>query len=204
VAARARAGSSKPIYAMTIVCERNYRDLEAMYELVLNDIGADKLKLNILQPSFGLGNGNDRFYAKHLVRDAGELSHIICHCSTRFDLGINPLWVDQVEMYHRSMHAHEQEMRKGWLGVAQTRDHICNTYERNLMVDRYGFARLCFSPQYDGMQLSKPGDLRRFWDGAEATRELMRRCNRPCGISHSVRRQSATGASAPFVATRGA
>jgi hypothetical protein len=35
-----------PIYAMSIMCEQNYRDLEQFYDFVLNDLQADKLKLN--------------------------------------------------------------------------------------------------------------------------------------------------------------
>ena len=38
---------------MGLIFDENWRDLEAFYDFVLNDIGADKLKLNFLQPSFG-------------------------------------------------------------------------------------------------------------------------------------------------------
>ena len=95
-------------------------------------------------------------------------------------------------MYHRSMRVHD-DLRAGW-ELPGTSEHICNTYDRNVMLDRYGFARLCFAPGFDGMQLERRGDLSRFWNGpdAERIRARMRTCNRPCGISHSVRRESAT------------
>ena len=35
---------------MAVICEQNYRELDAFYRFVLRDIGADKLKLNFLQP----------------------------------------------------------------------------------------------------------------------------------------------------------
>ena len=189
VAARARARSEKPVYAMTIVCERNYRELDGFYDFVLNDIGADKLKLNFLQPSFGLA-GSDRFYEKNLVRDHEELGAIISACDRKYDLRINPVWLEQVKMYHRSMHA-AGDLRRGWQ-LPGTEEHICNSYERNIMLDRYGLARLCFSQEFPGRRIEERGDLRRFWKRARRTRSLMRRCNRPCGISHSVRRESAT------------
>ena len=54
------------IYVMAVICEFNYRDLDAFYDFVLNDIGADKLKLNILQPTFGPPTVwyQDRFFYK--------------------------------------------------------------------------------------------------------------------------------------------
>jgi len=189
VAARARAGSAKPLYAMTIVCERNYRELDDFYDFVLNDIGADKLKLNFLQPSFGRA-GTDFFYEKNLVRDHQQLGTIISACDRKYELGINPTWLEQVKMYHRSMHA-RGDLQRGW-DLPGTEEHICNSYERNIMLDRYGLARLCFSPMFPGRRIEKPGDLKSFWKSARRTRSRMRKCNRPCGISHSVRRESAT------------
>lgn len=193
VAARARARSDKPVYAMTIVCERNYRELEELYDLVLNDVGADKLKLNFLQPSFGVA-GRDVFYQKNLVRNHQELGSIILDCDRKYDLRINPVWLEQVKMYHRSMHA-RGELQRGWR-LPGTAEHICNSYERNIMLDRYGLARLCFSQEFPGRRIEKRGDLERFWKRAWRTRSRMRKCNRPCGISHSVRRESATLGSA--------
>jgi hypothetical protein len=74
----------------------------------------------------------------------------------------------------------------------RTSDHICNTYDRNIMVDHYGMARLCFAEAFRGMQLRKYGDLRAFWEGASDIRAEMRQCTRLCGISHSVRREPST------------
>jgi len=188
---RNRAGSPKRIYAMTILCERNLPDLDALYQLVLRDIGADKLKLNILQPSFGLpGEYDDVVYAKQLVRNTGTLRATIEACDRKYSLGVNPVWLDQVVMYHDSMHAGGQ-VRRGWQ-AAGTSAHICGTYDRNIMLDRYGVARLCFSHEFPGARLESGSDLRAFWEGWDDTRARMRQCNRPCGISHSVRRESAT------------
>jgi hypothetical protein len=181
------------IYVMGLVFDESYRDLDAFYDFVLNDIGADKLKLNVIQPSFGhdSGSDNDDFYACHARVDPDELGAIIEHCDRKYRLGLSPVWLGQVKMYFRSLKAY-QDLERGWSSSLRTTEHICNTYERNIMVDRYGCAQLCFSDGFRGMRLRKYGDLRQFWETADDIRENMRTCNRPCGISHSVRRETST------------
>ena len=51
--ARARNSADTRIYAMGLIFDENYREIDAFYDFVLNDVGADKLKLNFIQPSFG-------------------------------------------------------------------------------------------------------------------------------------------------------
>jgi MoaA/NifB/PqqE/SkfB family radical SAM enzyme len=195
VDARGELGNSDTrIYVMGLVFDENYRDLEAFYKFVLNDLGADKLKLNFLQPSFGHDKDGDAFFADHARLDATELLEIIERCDRRFRLGLNPVWLKQVGMYFRSLAA-AQNLDKGWGSAARTSEHICNTYERNIMVDHYGFARLCFANEFRGVALERYGDLRRFWNTANDIREKMSSCNRLCGISHSVRRETSTLAS---------
>jgi len=191
--ARAQAGQKPAIFAMAVVCEQNYRELDAFYDFVLRDIGADKLKLNFLQPTFGPPTWwyRDRFFEANLVRDEEELVRIIRVCDLKYGLRINPVWLEQVRMYHRSVRANGR-LRLGWRGGKGTEQHICNSYERNIMVDLRGRARLCFNPVFPATQLSAPGDLGRFWENSGPLRKKLRRCNRYCGISHSVRRESAT------------
>lgn len=192
--ARESLGTTTRIYAMTIVCESNWRELESFYDFALRDLGVDKLKLNILQPTFGhpAGDLQDAFFGTEQVSDPSALVQIIKTCDAKFSLGISPVWLNQVAMYFHSI-AKSQTALKGWSSPAGTEEHICNTYERNIMVDVEGMARLCFSTAFDGLKLRKPGDLRRFWqEVAVPVRHEMASCNRYCGISHSVRRESAT------------
>jgi MoaA/NifB/PqqE/SkfB family radical SAM enzyme len=188
--ARERLGGESKIYVMALVFAENYRELPEFYDFVLNDLRVDKLKLNFLQPSFG-GAEEDRFFAEQSGVDADELAEIISGCDRRFSLGLNPIWQRQVHMYFTSL-AGARNLEKGWDSGFETRQHICNTYERNIMVDHYGEARLCFAADFRGEKLEKAGDLRRFWTGADDVRRQMRACNRPCGISHSVRNSSST------------
>lgn len=192
LAARARLGATDSrIYVMGLVYDDNYQDLNAFYNFVLNDIGADKLKLNFLQPSFGASGPVDEFFAQHYRVDPQRLVSIIGQCDAKYRLGLNPAWLGQVGMYFRSLGA-GRELHRGWAAPTGTAEHICNTYERNIMVDLYGVARLCFSPVFPGFQLRQSGDLRTFWEQSDFIRAQMRRCNRLCGISHSVRRENGT------------
>jgi MoaA/NifB/PqqE/SkfB family radical SAM enzyme len=187
-------GSTTRIYVMGLVFDENYRELEAFYDFVLNDVGADKLKLNFLQPSFGHHKDADAFYEGHVEIDPEELVAVIKRCDARFKLGLNPVWLGQVAMYFRSV-AGAPDLNQGWGARTGTTDHICNTYDRNIMIDHYGMARLCFAEDYRGMPVRRYGDLRRFWDTSHDIRDKMLTCNRLCGISHSVRRETSTTAS---------
>jgi MoaA/NifB/PqqE/SkfB family radical SAM enzyme len=194
LASRNRLNVKKPIYAMAVICELNYRDLDRFYDFILKDIGADKLKLNFLQPSFGMPKLNvvDRFFKKNVISDAEALISIIRRCDQKFRLRINPAWLEDVKMYHQSI----QENRNaavGWLHRKGTREHICNTYNRNIMVDLYGNAGLCFNSAFPSFLLKVRGDLTTFWyERSLPIREQMITCNRYCGISHSVRKENAT------------
>jgi MoaA/NifB/PqqE/SkfB family radical SAM enzyme len=193
LAARETRGHGSRIFAMAVICEQNYRELDAFYSFVLDDIGADKLKLNFLQPTFGPPTWwyRDQFFERNAIKDEEELAAIIRACDKKYGLRINPAWLHQVRMYHRSVRENGA-LRWGWRRGKGTAEHICNSYERNIMVDLYGRARLCFNPAFPATCLSGPGDLRRFWENAGGLRHRMSRCNRYCGISHSVRRESAT------------
>ena len=183
--------SANRIHAMLLLMDNNYLDLEATYDFVLNNLGVDKLKLNILQPTFGCSSGPDEFFVKHSTMDADLLEPILHRCNARFHLNMNPVWIGQVLMYVRSVAASPKEGR-GWSKPIKTTEHICNSYERNIVVDMKGIARLCVSEGYPGVELKVPGDMRRFWETSEAIREKMRNCNHLCGITHSMRRVSTT------------
>ncbi len=193
-ARRRHPGRTTRIYAMGLVFDETFRDLDAFYHLVLRDIGADKLKLNFLQPSFGEDGPEDEYFARHHLVDPEALTAEIARCDEKYRLGLNPVWLEQVGMYFESLNQ-AGDVERGWRSRSETRDQICNTYERNIMVDHYGMARLCFSTAFRGEQLTRPGDLRRFWETSEDIRGEMRGCKRFCGISHSVRRESSSLAS---------
>jgi MoaA/NifB/PqqE/SkfB family radical SAM enzyme len=179
------------IYVMGLIFDENYRDLDSFYDFVLNDLKADKLKLNFLQPSFGDPDPVDAFFKDHYSLDPDLLVKTIRQCDEKYRLNLNPAFIQQVGMYFRSLNS-IPDVHLGWGSQTGTREHICNTYERNIMVDHYGVARLCFSSRFPGVTLKASGDLRRFWYSANRIRCQMKKCNAFCGISHSVRRETST------------
>jgi len=94
---------------MAIMCEQNYRDLDKFYDFVLNDLKADKLKLNWLQPMFGSlkdkegQDRGDKFYDNNVIRDHEGLFKILNDCNEKYKLSLDPERIDTVRMYHRSV-----------------------------------------------------------------------------------------------------
>jgi hypothetical protein len=112
-------------------------------------------------------------------------------CDEKYRLHLNPAWLRVVQLYYDSLSA--DRAVQGWDNPEATSEPICNSYERNIMVDLYGNARLCFSGAFPQYPLRRPGDLYRFWYRVgEPIRRRIKDCRRPCGISHSVRRVQAT------------
>ena len=194
--ARKVLNKTTPIYAMSVMCEQNYRDLDKFYDFVLNELGADKLKLNWLQPMFGTlidkdgQQRGDKFYENNVIRDHAGLKEILHACNSKYQLNLDPVYIDTVEMYHDSVHKNEDALL-GWNGRG-TKELICNSFDRNIMVDMDGIARLCFSHKFPGFKINKKGDLRLMWYSADRVRDAMSKCTQYCGISHSVRRVNAT------------
>ena len=187
--ARRRHGRDTRIHVNTIVCQRNYRDLEAFHHFVLCELAADRLDMGFLQPTFNRPAAvkQDHFFADNVVADEEDLARILLRCDERFALGLNPAWIEQVKMYHRSIRE-KGEALNGWSGRRRTQEHICNSYERNIMVDPQGVARLCFSRSFRGMMLKRRGDLARFWRGAGDIRRKMKKCRAYCGVGDAVSR----------------
>ena len=189
----ARGNSSEriertPLYAMTILSEDTWPTLEQFYEFALEEIGVDKLKLNVLQPTFQ-GVGADTFFDGARVSDVDACMAMIRKCDARWHIPRNPEWLAAVEMYLRSVQSVASPLL-GWNNRG-TKEAICNSYDRNIMIDLYGRARLCFSDSFPHVQLLESGDLTRFWNvDSLPIRQLMIGCKQFCGISHSVRAAS--------------
>lgn len=193
----ARAEHPRPrIYVMGLLCRSTSLVLPEFYHLVLRNIGADKLKLNSIQPCFvqarlGQQVHDDHFFAAESQIDPDALRRSLSSCDTTYGLHLNPTWIEQVIAYFRALRANPN-LKRGWICGVNTTEHICNSADRNVMVDVMGRASLCFSEAFRGIQLIRPGDMRRFWETSDDVREKMRSCFRLCGISHSVRNSSAT------------
>jgi sulfatase maturation enzyme AslB (radical SAM superfamily) len=192
--ARAAGGATacSMINVMGLLCRSSYSHLPEFYELALGRLGADKLKLNALQPSFGRLDGEDRFFARESQVDPRVLDELLWSCDDQWSLGLNPAWVEQVVSYFRDLWR-QPGLEAGWVGERQTTLHVCNSGERNVVVDEQGTAGLCFSSLFPRWELRDHGDMRKFWEEwSWDAREAMRSCNCLCGLSHSFRREHAT------------
>jgi len=183
------------IYAMGLLTASTCHHLDSFYELVLAKIGADKLKLNAVQPSFlntraGQRLDSDEFFEVESQVDPDLLDRDLIACDQKWRLNLNPAWRSQVVSYFRYLWQKPQ-LARGWEGGFETNELLCNSYDRNVMVDVHGRASLCFSTAFPSRRLEKRGDLRDFWESPGCRKE-MSTCRALCGISHSVRREHAT------------
>lgn len=179
------------IVVMGLIFKSNYQDIDGFYDFVLNDIGADNLKLNFIQPTFGIDSSEDAFYRDEGEIDPQVIKREIDACDAKYGLELNPAWKEATAVFFDSLQ-NTNDRERGWTSKCGTKKPICNSYDRNIMVDHYGVAKLCFSTAFENSKLEKKGDLKQFWYGAENIRRQMRHCTKFCGISHSVRAQSST------------
>jgi MoaA/NifB/PqqE/SkfB family radical SAM enzyme len=188
--ARRRLGLKRKLYIMLLVSNVSYRDIREAYDLILGQIGADKLKLNFLQPTFAQYHGRDVYWNLHTRNiDVDWLMEEIDKCEASYNLDFNPLWKENVRCYAESL----ADYHRG--GPMETSGPICDSFDRNILMEIDGQLRLCFHPEYPSlMKYQEPGDLRRFWYSGEteALREKMRQCRKFCGICHTFKRQPAT------------
>ena len=192
IKAREKFKTNTKIFAMAIISEINYKTLDEFYNFVLNDIGADKLKLNFLQPTFEPKEFDFTFFRKHTVQDVVRLEEILNNCNLKYSLNINPKWLIDIKVYLNSVN---DDPTAGWFSKKGTSKTICNSGTRNIMIDLYGKANLCFSHRFSpGTPLKIFGDLEKFWNSGATNllREQMETCNAYCGISHSVRKENCT------------
>jgi radical SAM protein with 4Fe4S-binding SPASM domain len=75
-------------------------------------------------------------------------------------------------------------------------EQICNSHERNMMVDHKGDVLLCFDMRkiFDGNPIGnvKHTSLSDLWHGSIAAeaREIMKYCRHPCGMLNCHRRET--------------
>lgn len=187
VEARAKLSLETPINVMTILSEDTWPTLEPFFNYALNTLGADKLKLNLIQPTFQ-GRGEDAYFSGSRIKDIDACLSMVNWCDSLFGIKRNPEWLSDVEMYLRAI----RNPLLGWNSSRGTDRAICNSYDRNIMLDLYGNARLCFSNLFPDIKLT-PGELEAFWfEESVPIRNCMVGCKQYCGISHSVRKSEST------------
>lgn len=184
-------GSTKKITIMYLVHGGNYLELERAYDWALNNLGVDKLKLNFIQPSFGgASSEQDHTYAQYSLMDFDRLVTVLQGVTKNHGVHFRYQWLDAVRNYLIPLgQKHPWFLTAGWAAGVETDVPICNSYERNIMVSAEGVAQLCFNSQFGGVSLRETSVIN-FWQNAHDMRSRMSTCKAPCGISHSVRKES--------------
>ena len=143
---RRRLGLDRKIYVMFLVSNVSYRDIGAAYDLVLSQIGADKLKLNFLQPTFAQYHGKDTYWDLHTRNiDVEWLMCEIARCGEKYKIDFNPLWLENVRCYAESLEGYH-------LGdPMETSGPMCDSYDRNILLELDGQLRLCFHPEFPSL-----------------------------------------------------
>ncbi len=184
------------VIVMGLIHGGNYLELPRFYDFVLNELGADKLKLNFLQPSFGTnGIGEDPFFWKYSHIDPARLSSVLAQCESLFGFKYREPWVEDVLAYVKSIQGRNaleaRAMFKGWGSGVELQNDLCNSYERNIMLGHYGDAGICFSDCIPRVRVTTGSELRAWWESSVEGRSKIQGegCRRLCGISHSVRRE---------------
>lgn len=182
------------VYVMVLLTSDTYKRLRELYLIVLRTLKADKLKVNALQPSFGVRSGpapSDDFFDEHSQLDVGRLRRALESCDLEFGLNLNPSWISQVCGYYAGLQGVDN-LSLGWDRELRTDTQICNCSERNLVVGLYGEISHCYAfHAFPPARWSKVGDLKAFWLQND-NRERMQSCRRLCAIGHSNRCVSAT------------
>jgi MoaA/NifB/PqqE/SkfB family radical SAM enzyme len=186
--------NTSKVNVMVLLTSATYSHLPTLYTLVLKHLQADKLKINALQPSFGVHEGqrpNDEFFAFYSQVDPDVLRSQLIQCNDVFNLNLNPDWIAQIYEYYRSLKGHPN-LHLGWEAGLSTTSQICNCSDRNLVIGLYGEIGHCYNFQkFPPSQYRTKGDLEQFWTN-NTLRQPMRSCRRLCGIGHSNRSISAT------------
>lgn len=183
--ARERLRLPRKIYVMLMVCDVNYQQIREAYELALRKLGADKLKLNFLQPTISLSTRRDAFWDLHTRNiDCEVLMGKIAECEAEYRLDFNPRWKEDVRCYVESLARYHRG------GIMQTTRKLCNSAERNIVIEIEARMRLCFHSKFPSVPYREEGDLRRYWANQETeeVRRKMRECRDFCGICHTFKR----------------
>lgn len=177
----------RKVNMMLLVTSKNFERIPQAYELA-RELQLDKVKLNFAQPRFG-GDGHDEWFESHALTEWEPLHDVLKSCESRFSVKYSKQWLDDVKSYVDGMKACSGSLSSGWDArpPLSSTGVICNSADRNIMLDRFGRMRLCWGKLgFPRSTYSKQGDMTEFWQTTSRTK--FHRCKRACGISHSVRR----------------
>jgi MoaA/NifB/PqqE/SkfB family radical SAM enzyme len=167
----------------SVLTDRNIFDVQR-YASFATELGLDGCTFQVLIPTFAGKGRQDAFYRKRFFPDRaaaiGALQELRDHLSEY------PI-VKTTDNDLRWMQSYIADPN----GLTEP---ICNSHERNMMVDHRGEVQLCFDMRkiFDGKSIGnvRSSSLAALWagDDAEAARSIMEQCRRSCGTLNCHRR----------------
>jgi MoaA/NifB/PqqE/SkfB family radical SAM enzyme len=174
------------LFTNSVLTDRNIEHL-LTYAAFATDLGLDGCTFQVLSPTFHRKGRGDVFYRKHFFPDRPAAIAVLQVLRDR--LAEFPV-IKTTDNDLRWMQSYIFD-------PAALTEPICNSHERNMMVDYQGEVLLCFDMRqiFDGrsvgnIRTSGLGDL---WGGevAHTARGIMESCRKPCGMLNCHRRPAA-------------
>lgn len=149
-------------------------------------IGIDGVMFQMLSPTFGFQGETDVFFEKHFFEDKTKAKE----------------YIDQIiKIYSNDGFVLTNKNDLEWMKIYIDNPHftseqVCNSHERNMMIDSYGDVQLCFGMKSltDGKPLGniRHDSLYDLWisQSAREARKIMSICKKSCGMLHCHRRQN--------------
>lgn len=173
------------LFTNSVLTSDNIGDLQAFVTFA-TELGLDGCTFQVLSPTFYRRSLRDRFYERKFFPDQ--------------QLAIQALQELREQLAHYPVvKSSDEDLR--WMQVYIAHPHalteqICNSHERNMMVDHIGDVLLCFDMRkiFGGNPIGnvKDASLSDLWHGSIAAdaREIMKNCRHPCGILNCHRRET--------------
>ena len=150
------------------------------------EIGIDGVMFQMLSPTFNFQGEDDVFFEKHFFKDTTKAKEYI-------DLIIESFRNDGFVIIN------ENDLQ--WMKLYIDNpyfigEQVCNSHERNMIIDSYGDVQLCFNMKSltNGKPLgnAREDSLYNLWtsQSAEDARKIMSICRKNCGMLHCHRKQT--------------
>ncbi len=178
------------IQVMSILFDRNIREIED-YVAFAADLGVDGVTFQVLAPTFGNRSSKDLFFQEHFPRDP-EMWNTAVATILRLRGEGAPILTTAEDLNE----ARDMSIRKSEGRLPEFTDtQVCDSGNRNLMIDQNGDVMLCFFMRSltGGRPLGnvRNATLRGIWESEFATeiRVIMNECRKTCGLLNCHRRK---------------
>jgi MoaA/NifB/PqqE/SkfB family radical SAM enzyme len=171
------------LFTNSVLTDRNIHDV-SQYASFATGLGLDGCTFQVLSPTFHRKGREDLFYRKHFFPDRSAAIKSLQEL--RNHLSEYPV-VKTTDNDLRWMQSYIADPNR-------LTEPICNSHERNMMVDHRGEVQLCFDMRkiFDGKSIGnvRSSSLFDLWAGdeAEAARGIMEHCRLSCGMLNCHRR----------------